>query len=669
MTPDASALRVTGLIDLLALVIPSTWTPSAQMDLVCKTTAAGGQKAYMFSIDLTTGRLKYTYSTTGAGTSYTAFSSTLPTTLTTAQGPAWVRCLADPTSGTGGNAGVTFYYSFDGATWTQIGLLITGASPGPWAASTAPLRVGQSELGSGNPYSGRLYRAQVWNGNSTSGGTLVADFDAESIDPVTFNPGTTTYTDTLGRVWTSGSSSQIKVSELTNLDFPDASIEAKRIIGLDPVALARGTWFYPRGVDLRDPAYNVTAGAADSAVAITAAMAAESASHGGDVFLAKATGKYFVNHPIVMQPNVGLGGQQGFDGAGTDVCNIRRGSSFPQTTTTSSVTTPADATTSFTLPVSSTATFPMCSGGITLTYGIGVLRISGISVYYRSFDGTNFLSCTTNYPNVTISLGATVTCDLVWDGEPGNPGQIAGTWIEKLTIDALSTQSRAWWSAHCSEGGGPRRCRMPGGVTGFMTFEYPPRTIGGGGAIAGGHSDWALPPDSSLSWSGSTPATTDAIGIDVYATPFTGTGSYGRGHFKALDGVSIGGSQGGTAKADIRVNGIDGSIRGAHLERAGIIIGDLQETAVSLDDVQFGQVPDIDYGLHLGPYCIGVDARLLLASRLGAIVDPNVAPTDGAAFRLIYDEVTGKKAPANATYAMYYQRGKDGVVHTDVVMA
>lgn len=178
-TPTSAALSVVGNIDIIAMVQMDDWTPTATQRIASKWMSAGGQRSFIFTVN-TNGTLLFEQSTLGSDTN--TFTSTVSTGFIDGTNH-WIRVsfLAD-----NGAAGRTarFYTSTDGINWIQLGAEVVVATAANTFASTAPFEIGSFNTGT-NPFGGRIYRLQVYNGIQGMGGTLVFDFN-----PATYVSGT-----------------------------------------------------------------------------------------------------------------------------------------------------------------------------------------------------------------------------------------------------------------------------------------------------------------------------------------------------------------------------------------------------------------------------------------------------------------------------------------------
>lgn len=188
-TPDSIAASITGDIDIRLKLAADDWTPAATDSVIGKWEAEGVQ-SYILRI-LTSGVLRLTY--TADGTTDINRDSTAATGLT--DGTAnWIRVTLDVDNGAAGND-VNFYTSTDGVTWTQLGTTVTNAGATSIFDSTAAVEVAARNTGTAEPFAGKVYRAQIYNGIN---GTLAVDFNAGDA----LVGGTTWTSRTTGEVWT-----------------------------------------------------------------------------------------------------------------------------------------------------------------------------------------------------------------------------------------------------------------------------------------------------------------------------------------------------------------------------------------------------------------------------------------------------------------------------------
>lgn len=164
-TPDAPALDVVGDIDMIVHCAADDWTTGASQMLIakCDGSPAISNIAYSFHVG-GTGTLALQASN---GTTIYQSASSVPISATDGS-PIWLRVLHT-------TASTLYYTSPDGTNWTQLGTPAS-ARVNPIQNNAFELRIGHYGLGANHTsFGGKIFRAQVWSGNSTSGGTKVFD--------------------------------------------------------------------------------------------------------------------------------------------------------------------------------------------------------------------------------------------------------------------------------------------------------------------------------------------------------------------------------------------------------------------------------------------------------------------------------------------------------------
>jgi hypothetical protein len=203
-TPDTAALDITGDIDVRLDATLANWTlpeypfsgasDFARTELIGK--GAAGQTSWVLYARL--GTLYFRWSADGSTIIGTTATAPLP--LTTS-GRLAVRATLDVDNGAGGWT-LTFYTSDSiNGTWTQLGAPVTGTGTTSIFSGTADLHIGSVPNFSYNPAIGHVHAAQVYNGIN---GTLVANPDFTSQPS-----GTTSFTDSAGRTWSTAGNAQI----------------------------------------------------------------------------------------------------------------------------------------------------------------------------------------------------------------------------------------------------------------------------------------------------------------------------------------------------------------------------------------------------------------------------------------------------------------------------
>ena len=180
-TPDSAANSITGDLDLRVLVAMDDWTPAANSMLLAKFAGAGARSFQFFVITTGTIRL-FTFAD---GTNNDAGQASSVSAGFTDGSAHWVRVTRDAASGA-----LNYYESNDynpdarSGTWTLIGSANRTSTPGSVFDSAQPVEVGTSTNGTGFASSGKVYRAQIFNGID---GALAVDFN-----PADGGPGSPT---------------------------------------------------------------------------------------------------------------------------------------------------------------------------------------------------------------------------------------------------------------------------------------------------------------------------------------------------------------------------------------------------------------------------------------------------------------------------------------------
>lgn len=178
-SPDSAVLDITGDLDILLRVKPSSWRLAIAKVFLTKYDPATNNRSYRFSM-LTTGIVRLTLSQ--AGTAAVDADSSIAIPVTNA--PRWIRATWRQSDGR-----VQFFYTSDSVavptSWTQLGTDKTTSITSIFN-SNQPIRVGASTTAS-ETFDGSVYRAIVKNGID---GTTVfdADFSKQT-------PGVTSFTE------------------------------------------------------------------------------------------------------------------------------------------------------------------------------------------------------------------------------------------------------------------------------------------------------------------------------------------------------------------------------------------------------------------------------------------------------------------------------------------
>lgn len=196
-TPDSAANSITGDIDFRVKVAPDDWTPATYQTLMNKGGNAG-TFAFLFRLEISSGRL-FLF-TSPDGTALVSATATVAVPGVMDGVSTWVRVTRDVDNGAAGNT-TKFYYSTDynadtlSGTWTQIGADVTNAGVTSIFNSSAIVEVGTKTTGLQEFLSGKIYRAQMFNGIA---GTLVAEFNPDARTTA----GATSFVSATGETWT-----------------------------------------------------------------------------------------------------------------------------------------------------------------------------------------------------------------------------------------------------------------------------------------------------------------------------------------------------------------------------------------------------------------------------------------------------------------------------------
>ena len=178
-TPDSAVVSVTGDIDIRCDVVVDDWTNGVQT-FVGKYLTTGNQRSYILRLQAD-GTLLFTFSNDGTGNVGSADNLQSSVAVPFANGQrGWVRVAYNASTGV-----ATFYTSTDGVNWTQLGDTDSTANTATIFDGTANLEIGSWGGGVNDELSGRVYRVQMYTGE-----TLVADFNLTD-----YVPGDTLSTD------------------------------------------------------------------------------------------------------------------------------------------------------------------------------------------------------------------------------------------------------------------------------------------------------------------------------------------------------------------------------------------------------------------------------------------------------------------------------------------
>ncbi|MFE5591439.1 hypothetical protein [Streptomyces sp. NPDC056549] len=186
-TPDHASLDVTGDLDIRVEAEVDNWA-SGQYFLFGKW-GATGQRSYRLQVEQ--GWLYLLWSPDG-----TTLVNNVAKLLPTLPRRAALRATLDVNNGSGQYVAEFFTAPSLAGPWTSLGTS-TGASTTSIFSSTATVLLG----GTGVGFIGRVYRGEIRSGIA---GTVVAAPDLRTLPP-----GTTTWTDSVGRPWSTIGSAQV----------------------------------------------------------------------------------------------------------------------------------------------------------------------------------------------------------------------------------------------------------------------------------------------------------------------------------------------------------------------------------------------------------------------------------------------------------------------------
>lgn len=185
-TPTNASNQITGNIDLRALIAPTSWSSGINQAVISKFNIGA------ISYELLIGFGFIAFNCSSDGSTLGNASTNPATTGFSANFQSWIRATAQFS---GGNATVNFYTSSDGINWTQLGTTKTITGTGSLFAGTAEVEIGSIDAGVISNFTGKIYRAQIYNGIS---GTLAVDFNPDNAAT-----GATSFTSsTTGEVYT-----------------------------------------------------------------------------------------------------------------------------------------------------------------------------------------------------------------------------------------------------------------------------------------------------------------------------------------------------------------------------------------------------------------------------------------------------------------------------------
>jgi hypothetical protein len=196
-TPDSTANSIVGDLDLRAHVAMDDWTPATNnRTILSKWTESGNQRSYALAVQVTDGRLVFSWSADGTAV-LSAVSTASPTVVD--GGKLWIRATIDVDNGAAGRD-VKFWTSTDynpdtgEGTWNQLGSTVTTGGVTSIFNGTAPLAVNGHNVGAAFNFPGKVYYAEVRN---MIGGAIAA-----KMRPDDGLDGASSWTSATGEIWT-----------------------------------------------------------------------------------------------------------------------------------------------------------------------------------------------------------------------------------------------------------------------------------------------------------------------------------------------------------------------------------------------------------------------------------------------------------------------------------
>jgi len=187
MTNDAVPLDlVNNDLDIRVLCRVMNFDFTAGIQALVAKWGGAGQRSYYFQINSTSAP-RFQWTTDGTTQLSATCSALLTAVPRIGDNAVWLRVTHDIDNGAAGND-TAFWYSFDGVSWTQLGVTSTAGGVTSHFDSSNGLSIGGSGAAGNNTTADniRIYEAIVKNGIN---GTTVADFlpnprDHASVIPV-----------------------------------------------------------------------------------------------------------------------------------------------------------------------------------------------------------------------------------------------------------------------------------------------------------------------------------------------------------------------------------------------------------------------------------------------------------------------------------------------------
>lgn len=150
-TPDSANTSINEDFEIEALISATDWTPASVTTILGKWNSTGNQRSYWFGIS-NTGALFLSVSTNG--TNVVTYTSSVAVGVPDGA-TIWIKVAFVKNNGV--NSTATFYISFDGITYGQLGTVRTAATVATIFDSTTETRLGADAGGGGVPLAGLIW--------------------------------------------------------------------------------------------------------------------------------------------------------------------------------------------------------------------------------------------------------------------------------------------------------------------------------------------------------------------------------------------------------------------------------------------------------------------------------------------------------------------------------
>lgn len=198
-TPHQAGLVIgASTVDLRARLSADTWAAAVAQTIIDSSDDGDTNARFYFFITVT-GTLEAGWYNAAAAAQDASTVATIGSLGIANGSPVWLRVVMAPSAGT-----FDFYWSNDGAAWTQIGIQLTGyTTTGVNTGGTPPkVAVGQTSNFTDRLLTGKVYRTTILVG----AGTVI------NMDWTSATLGNGTWTSGTGEVWTRFGASSVLAS-------------------------------------------------------------------------------------------------------------------------------------------------------------------------------------------------------------------------------------------------------------------------------------------------------------------------------------------------------------------------------------------------------------------------------------------------------------------------